>query len=312
LQRAGGAQIDRPRARFLGQQQVNPMKHAFLLAGLAMLTLPSATALAKTPKPLVTIDLERRALPWPSPAELQLPADVSEAVAALAAEQLHEAEVERAATGSARQEMTESPTVALEKAQAALGIKRRNALTLLRPVARTAVQYLLLAELEADEAQDAFEQAVAAEAKAPKFPGAPVEAACAKAMAAAPQAETARSVAYLWAIALEARGQNAEASKHYREVAQGAAEPLRSEVLYRAGALELAKEPARALAVWSDVTAMPYLVYASYRQTTEFARTGQCADAGAALSRLKSAPPIDGTSYVAVASQAAATCKPHK
>lgn len=236
-------------------------------------------------------------------------ADVSAAVAELAQELSQFAKVEKMATGSSQAEAGESPTALMEKAVAAVRTKRLAALTLLRPAAKTAPQWLLLAELEAAQAQDAYDQAVEAEAKAPKLQVAAVEAACAKGMAAAPVAEVARGLEYAWAMALESRGQGAEAAKHYRSALAGAPEPWRSEMLFRLGGLELAKDPAAAQTTWSQVSAMPYVVYASYRQTMELTKAGKCAPARDTMAKLAAAPELPGTSYVDVAAQAVSGCK---
>jgi tetratricopeptide (TPR) repeat protein len=153
-------------------------------------------------------------------------------------------------------------------------------------------QWVLLADIEAAEALDAYEQATESGTKAAKLNLSAVEAICVKAMAAKPDAESARQLAYAWALALEARGQATEAVKQYQSVAQDAPEPWRSEVLYRAGAAALSKDSGGALASWSQVTAMPYVVYAGYRQVTELVRTGACPAAGDALAKLKSAPAL--------------------
>lgn len=285
------------------------MKHSLKYLVAAALSIPTAAVVAKTPKPLVTIDLERHASPWPAAAQLQLPADVSAAIAGLADARATAEAIQSGAAGSARAEVGESPTQQLEKAEAALRAKRKAALALLRPVAKTVPQWLLLADIEAAEAQDVFDLAAESGTKAAKLNLSAVEAVCATAMAAKPDTESARQLEYAWALALEARGQGAEAAKHFRAVAQGAAEPWRSEVLYRAGSLDLAKDSANALATWSQVVAMPYLVYANYRLTVELVRAGKCAAAADAQSNLRAAPVIDGTSYVEVAAQAVAGCK---
>lgn len=288
------------------------MKYALTLVLVMAAALPGIEAVAKTPKPLVAIELERRSLPWPTLAQLQLPQDLAASVTALADAKAKAAEIEKAVASSAHAEAGESPTEQLEKAQAAWRSSLKTTLALLRPAARSVPQWLLLADLEAAQAEVDYGQAVDSGARAPKLNLTPVEAVCAKAMAAQADAESARQLDYAWALALEARGQSQEAIKHYQAVVPGAAEPWRSEVLYRAASLALAKDPAGAQALWSQVTAMPFLVYAAYRQVTELARSGACPAAAEALTRLKAAPAIEGTSYVEVATSASAACKPSK
>ena len=288
------------------------MKYALTLALFSAAALPGIEAVAKTPKPLVAIELERRSLPWPTLSQLQLPQEVAAAVTALTAAKAKAAEIEQAVAGSAHAEAGESPTEQLEKAQATLRSKLKTTLGLLRPVARTVPQWLLLADLEAAQAEVDYEQAVDSGARSPKLNLTAVEAVCAKAMAAQADAQSARQLDYAWALALEARGQNQEAVRHHQAVAQGAAEPWRSEVLYRAASLALPKDPDAAQTLWSQATAMPYVVYAAYRQATEMARSGACQAAREALTRLKAAPAIEGTSYVEVATAAVAICKPAK
>lgn len=275
-----------------------------------MTTILAATlASAKTPKPLVTIELERRATVWPAADQLALPQDVSAALADFAKERAHLAEVEQAVKSTARQEAGESPTDQLEKAQAFVRGKRIVALAALRPAARTAPQLLVLADLESEQAQDVYDQAVEAETKAPKLDMRAVEATCAKAMAASPDPEVARSLGYLWGMALEARADAAEAVKRYKLAAEGAPEPWRSEMLYRIGNLALARDRAGALAAWAQVTASPWVVYARFRQVQEQVRVGACPSANEILVQLQSAPAIVGTSFVEVGTATAAACK---
>ena len=283
------------------------MKHTWKFVVVAALF--AVAAQAKTPKPLVTIDLERHVSPWPSAEQLALAPDVAAAVTALAEARDKAVELEKALSSSALQEVGESPTEQLEKALTALRAKRKAALTLLRPAAHTVPQWLLLADVETAEALDAYEQATESGTKAAKLNLAAVEAVCVKAMAAKPDAASAQQLDYAWALALEARGQAADAVKHYQAVAASAAEPWRSEVLYRAGSLAVAKDAPGALAAWAQVTAMPYQVYAGYRSVMELVKTGACPAANEALAKLKTAPALDGTSYVEVATCAAAGCK---
>ena len=279
-----------------------------LWAGLLSVALP-AGVWAKTPKPLVTIDLERHVPAWPTTEQLALAPDVAAAVAVLADARTKAAELEKALTGTARQDVGESPTEQLEKALAALRVQRKATLKLLRPAAKTVPQWLLLADIEAAEALDAYEQATESGTKAAKLDLKALEAVCAQAMAAKPDVESARELDYAWALALEARGQSAEAAKHYQTVAQSAAEPWKSEVLYRAGAAIVAKDSAGALAAWAQVTASPYVVYAGYRSVTELAKAGNCPGATDALAKLKAAPELPGTSFVDVATTTSAGCK---
>ncbi len=283
------------------------MKQMWKLVVVGLLL--AANAQGKTPKPLVTIELERHVSAWPTVEQLALAPDVAAAVAGLAEARDKTAELEKALAGTARQEAGESPTELLEKSLVNLRAKRKAALALLRPAAKTVPQWLLLADVEAAEAFDAYEQATESGTKAAKLNLAPVEAICVKAMAAKPDPESARQLDYAWALALEARGQVAEAAKHYLSVAQGAAEPWRSEALYRAGAAALAKDPAGALAAWGQVTASPYVVYAGYRSVTELVKAGDCAAASDALTKLKVAPELSGTSFVEVATTSVAGCK---